>query len=221
MSQVTTTSEILEFFAQLVDEDVSEEEALRLANSSKDVIEGERPWEFLKKLDNSKSVNAGENYDTERDLPTDFLEPLKDGFYVGDDTTPYLMVPFESKYRFKDMSYRFCIDWPNSKFYILGSIGKTGVIYFWHIYQTPALTTDQDPVWPAKYRKLIAYEMAAIYLGGIESDEYNSRLLPTQRHEAQRLQDGMDLWDARLKASGAENLGAGRIGCSDGVIVRD
>lgn len=219
-AKIETTSEIMEFFEEIVDESVDEEVKLSLSNTAKDVVETERDWEMLKTVNETGQVKSGEDYSTQRSLPSDIITPLN--IYVGEDTVPYIPVPIEHKRRFRELSYCYAVDWKNQKFYILDTFAETKTIYFNYIYKTNDLdTTSNDPVWPVPFRKIIAFRMAEIYLGGIDSDEYNARVSLIHRNEAINLSRNMMLWDAKLKARAAEALNIYNQGPVSGRIIRD
>jgi hypothetical protein len=218
-AKIETTSEIMEFFEEIIDDSVDDDLKLSLVNTAKDGIETERDWEMLKTVNETGQVKSGENQDTVRSLPTDILTPLN--IYIGDGTSPYIPVPIEHKRRYRELSNCYAIDWKNQKFYILDTFGSTQTIYFNYIYQTPTLSDSENPIWPIPFRKLIAFRMAEVYLGGIDSDEYNARVSLVHRNEADTIFKNMKFWDAKLKTRASEALTIYNQGPSSGRILRD
>jgi len=202
MAEINTTTQICAFFEELVGESVDETTKLNLAEHAKDLIEGDRPWAFLIKEDATKTFGTSDNYLTAKALPSDFESDYK--VYLGDATLKdfyeYHAVPFHLRRRFNDSSYTYYIDYANSNLYICGSTAKQYTIYLYYIYKTPALAlTLSDPVWPAKFRKLIAFIMAKVWRSGIDFDEITSKQAVSDNSEAKALLEAMESWDDKIK----------------------
>jgi hypothetical protein len=202
MSLINTTAQICAFFEELVGETVDETTKLHLAEHAKDLIEGDRPWAFLLKEDATKTFGTSDNYLTAKALPADFESDHK--VYLGDATLKdfyeYNAVPFHLRRKFNDSSYTYYIDYANSNLYICGSVDKTYTIYLYYIYKTPALDlSTSDPVWPAKFRKLIAFIMAKVWRTGIDIDEITVKQAVSDSAEAKMLYQAFVDWDAKIK----------------------
>jgi len=200
MATPLTGKDIINKFQNLVDEEVDQDLALDLANTVKDIIEGDRPWRMLIKEDKSQSFDPSDDYLTAKDLPDDFLMDYK--VFLGDATedsyTEYYPVPFEERRRYKD-SQAYYIDVANKKIYICGSVDKSYTIYLYYIYETDDLTLKTSPVWPSKFHKIIPYMMAEIWKAGIDYDEINVQQALENNKVASMLYEQMIKWDAQLK----------------------
>ena len=73
-----TGQEIITLFRAIIDEDsLDADYELDLLNTAKDALEGDREWEFLKKLDITTFDWIGsDTYLTSHTLPTDFMSPV-------------------------------------------------------------------------------------------------------------------------------------------------
>ena len=198
---VTTTAEIISFAESLIGETLSATLAVNLANHAKDLIESDREWSFLIKEDATKTRTQADTYLTAKALPTDFVSDYK--VILGDatlkDFIEYQSVPFHLRRKFNDINCYY-IDYANSNLYVAGTVDKTYTIYLYYIFQTPALdTSSENPVWPVRFRKLISFLMAKLYLSGIDYDEITARQAVADNTEAKMLYDSMCEWDSRLK----------------------
>jgi hypothetical protein len=208
------TTEIIAFANSLIGETLGATLALNLANHAKDIIELDRAWSFLIKEDATKTRLTSDTYLTAKALPTDFLEPYK--VFLGDaslnDFIEYFAIPYHLRRKFNDISDRYYIDYAGGNLYICGAVTKTYTIYHYYIYQTPVLdTTSSNPVWPAKFHKLISFLMAKLYLQGIDADEITARQAVADNAEAKMLYDAMTEWDSRIKMKQLN----GRVGFSN------
>jgi len=193
-----TSQEIKTFVESLVDDSLDETYFLNVLNGAKDAIEGERDWEFLKKVDSSKTWATTDDYTTAHALQTDFVEPV--ALYVGSEYEPYIPVPFEMRQYFKDSPKRYYIDYQSKNLYLCGSTSEAKTLYLCYIYQTDDLTLTTSPVWPARFHKLLAYYVAGIHMGAVDSDDIARILAPNQKVEYLLIRKNMVDHDARCKA---------------------
>ena len=193
--------EIINTFKKYVDDEgVDDDLALDLLNTVKDMIEGDRPWRMLVKEDSSKTFGAGDTYLTSKDLPDDFLYDikLKLGIESSNDYIDYEPCELEERRRFS-ASQRYCIDWTEFVFYVLGSVSQTYTIYLYYIKETPAVTLTTEPVWPEKFQRLIPLMMAEIHKGGVDADTWNLEQALRLSKPGLLLYKTMVNWDSVLK----------------------
>lgn len=188
-----TTQEIISFFENIIDDTLDSDFELDLANDAKDEIEDLRPWRMLLKIDSSGT--SGGDYTTQKTLPADF----KDMVRVVINKSEYDQFPFELRMEYENCGGRYCVDMVNSKYYIAEESNGGNTIYLFYIYQTPDLTLLTSPVWPARYHKLIAYDMALLYFAGLEIDEITANQAKMIQVKRDRLLDKMEKWDSRLQ----------------------
>lgn len=210
MPAVTTTTNIIDFFEQLIDEDVDADLAIRLANHAKDLIEGDRPWRFLITEDSSKTRTPSDTYLTAKLLPTNpaYVESYK--VFLGDATLndffEIFSIPYELRRKVNDKEVKYYIDPSGENMYITGTVDKTYTIYHYYIKQTPTLdTTSENPVWPARFRVLISYIMAEIYQLGVDVDDITVKQAIEHNKQAKMVLDSMIDWDTRMKLKSMNN----------------
>jgi hypothetical protein len=154
-----TGQQIIDKFHNYVSDSLDTDFELQLANDAKNAIESELQLEITKKLNSSGSVSAGQTYTTSRALPSDFYLPLP--IYLG--TTPLYPIPFERQQEYQSTSGYYWIDLANDVYYLSGTQGSSGTIYFYYQYETPDLTLLTSPVYPSRFHSIIPLEMARIY----------------------------------------------------------
>lgn len=190
---------IIAFFENLIGESIDQDFALDLLNNAKDLIESDRPWRILIKEDSSQTFGSGDDYLTQKSLPSDFFYDYKVvlGDAAGESFTDYDPIPFEYRRRFKD-SQRYYIDLVNDKIHICGSVSQTYTIYLYYIYATPDIATGTSPVWPARFHKLIAFLMAELYQSGVDFDQITAKQALAHNKQGVLLYNAMVGWDAKL-----------------------
>jgi hypothetical protein len=194
-------SSIITFFRGLIDNDSLDSDfEYSLMNAAKDKLESEREWEFLKKVDSSAVTT-----DSAITLPTDFYAPLY--LFITGETQPYSQIPFEQATMLNSVGRCFYIDFANSRYYLLGSPTAGQTIYFYYLRQTDDLAAATSPVFPAKFHKILAYEMAKMYYaadqGNVVDASYNWS--PFWKAEYESLRSRMIDWDNAIKKRAIEN----------------
>jgi hypothetical protein len=187
-----TGAEIVTMFEGLIDDEIDSTVAYQILDDAKNNVEDEREWAMLKVKDTSQT--AGPN---PIDLPDNWRRTLK--LYVG--TLRYWPLEIESVTRSQFASRRYMIDVVNNKFQILGE-NVSGLITHFYLKTTPEITANTSPVWPERFHKLIAYEMAAIYFAIDQGDRGRSWDDKwTILHD--RLLNRMRDWDAQIRTAEA------------------
>lgn len=160
-----TTSEILIKFETQCDDntELSDQEELDLANDVYTEIQDDRPWEWLKKTATG-TTSTTVPYIA---LPTDFKSVMpnfdnESVVFVGNDFSPYKVIPFSSRRDYRDMNGFVYIDIPNSRLYFTLQPTSALPIEYDYISVAPLLdTTSSNPLMPARFHKMIAFGMAA------------------------------------------------------------
>lgn len=198
-----TGTEIKTLFETLVDDStVDSTTAFQLMNIAKNEVEAERPWEMLKAVDTASSTASGDTYATAKSLPTDFGTSLE--LYVGDDTIPYMQIPFDQKEKFKNIDRRWFIDMANSNFHLCGTQTETKTLRLFYIKATDDIAAGTSPVWPTRFHGIIAYKMAELFYA-LEAGEKGRSWDDRWSRNYQMLKDQMIYWDANLKIDAAQN----------------
>lgn len=195
--------EIKDFAESILDESIEETLFLTILNTLKDRREEMREWMFLRKLDTTKSAIT-----TAQSLPVDFRSDRK--IVVG--TTEYLPTSFEEQHL--THSQRYFIDFANSTFTLKGN--PSGTVYFYYNKTTPELTLSTSPVWPERFHKLLAFDIAGYIMNGQDADDLFSKMSPENKGQAIALDNAMAYWDSKLqmKAQG-DRIGIEGQGNSD------
>lgn len=196
---------VKDFFEEIVDDSPGETITFSLMDTAYTLINENRPWEFLKKLDTSITHTTSDTWQTEKTLPTDFSRSYR--AYGGDSDNEYDEVPFEEILSFKGRSNKYAIDHANSKLRFMGPAGSALTLYLWYLYnptsliglseaQKSAVTTI---VWPARFCLILAYKMAEIQFGGVDADDINRQMAPKDREAYTELKRSMVQWDNARK----------------------
>jgi hypothetical protein len=190
-----TTQQIIDFFENLVDDTLDADFAVDLANNAKDKIEGERPWAMVKRLDSSQSASSAA-----KTLPTGYLGTIE--MRISGASNPLIQVPFEKQDLYTGGGYWY-LDMANSQFYLTGS-NLSGTIKHFYKKQTDDLTLSTSPIWPAKFHKLIAFEMAELFFAIDQGDRSRSW---DDKWSVQRelLRRAMIDWDVALQQAAIES----------------
>lgn len=199
-----TGSELKTIVDGLTNDSMSEATFLALLNAAKDGIESQRAWEFLKKLDSSKTVAAGTTSSTTFALPTDFARPLR--LSVGSDTSYRPLVGLEDSRILRNDPGAYFINWASETFSFTGTEGTGGTVYLLYQRFSPDITTSTEPVWPDRFQRLLAYDIAKQWFAQ-NAGEREYSWANEMGAEAKRLLDAMILWDERIKAQQANSAG--------------
>ena len=179
-----------------------------LIDNAKTILEEERPWEVLRKIDRSKSVSTDNTWQTEIDLSTieDFSR-----FYANDDgiiiklfdgydrVEYYYLKTFDQRLEYKNVSNTCVYDENSKKLYLNGSVPFAGTLWIPYVSTTEEIDlTSEDPIWtvfPKRFLPLLAYYAVGIFKGAIDYDSINKMMLPGNRDTLLMLKNAMEKWD--------------------------
>jgi len=173
-----------------------------MLNAAKDATEGERNWEFLKKLDTTKTLSAGATSSTTFALPTDFGIPLR--VSVGSESSHRSLISQGDSRILRDESGSWFIDWINSTYSFTGTEGTGGTVYLLYTRFSPDIISSTSPVWPDRFHRSLAYDVAKQWFyqnAGERQFNWSGEMAA----EARRLHDAMVTWDERLKSLSINN----------------
>lgn len=199
-----TGADIKAYADSLVQDTMPDAFFLGAVNSAKDIIEGERAWEFLKKLDTSETHSIGATVSTSHTLPTDIGEPLS--VSIGTDTVSRNLISLSDSRNLRDQSGSYYIDWANSTYHFTGTEGTGGTVYFEYKYATDDIAAGTSPVWASRFHRILAYEVAKLWFAQDQGERQFS-WAPEMAHEAQRLKEAMVFHDERIKAQALNSAG--------------
>jgi len=180
----------------ILDDSIDDIFFYQLLNIAKNTLEDERTWQFLRKLDSSKTATGGDNSEVAIALPTDWRSTYK--LMVGKDFK-YIQVPFDEQHIWRYTSSRFCIDVANSVFYLLGTIGASDTIYHYYIKTTNDIESGTEWVAPSRFHPILAFMVAGYYMNGVDADDIFARMSPENKIMAQTLKASMIAWDMKLQ----------------------
>jgi hypothetical protein len=171
--------EIIDNFRLLTDEqdDLSDVEALAIAQEVIDKILNDRPWSFLVKT----VTGTLDTTNTEYAMPTDFrmlTENYEDGvnmpkrvMFVGEAYEPYEWIDMAQRRLVRDTGGHVYIDFRQSIF-VLTAVEATSRAYeFDYIYNPDAITVSTEPVIPTHFHKAIPKLMATLWANIDQTDK--------------------------------------------------
>lgn len=203
--------------------DIGAAKFVTLLKAKKRARESLRPWMTLRTVDATKTFTPADNFETLKDLPTDFRRPYniyKPLNLEGPQRTPLVLVSgdehiytfptlFGSQFLHKNVNYLHYFDYANQKFGLTGSAERTYTIHIHYIKTTTdpksdgsdldAWTWDLDPA--GDFSPLLAYDIAISQKGGIDYDEINARMTQFHGLDVQEVLKGMIFWDDDLQRS--------------------
>jgi hypothetical protein len=204
-----TGAEIKTFADALVQDTMPDTFFIGAVNTAKDVLEGERDWEHLKKLNSSLTHASGSTSSTSHALPTDFGSPIR--LTVGADTSARSLVSYGDERMLRDDAGYFFIDWANSLYYLTGTEGAGGTLYFLYKRFTDDIASGTEPSWPAALDttvgRCLAYDVAKQWFAQ-DQGEREFSWSPEMAAEAQRLRLSLVSWDEKLKAKAVNSTPA-------------
>lgn len=213
------SEEIKELFEELVDDNTMDATVVyHLMTAAKDEIEYDRAWEYLKAFDTSITVSSSGSYLTANSLPALFREPLS--VRVGSSRQEHLQIPLEQREMFKDTAHRYYLDMANNNIHICGNVGSDSTLYLAYVANTPDLGAGVTPSMPARFHKLIAYQMAKMFYAA-EAGEKGRSWDDRWKVFYEELRMQMVHWDARLKIKATQNVGMSLDFSADPNIVSD
>lgn len=197
--------QIIAYFETIIDDSPDPTYEKILLNKVKNQIESMRDWNFLRGFDNSQTAQPSDNYLTPHPLPSTFSYARQ--LFLLNDLTPYVLIPFEQRDRYKDIYKRWYIDFANGLYYLCGKVGMNFVINLYFTMTTPDVkitTVDQSttsPTWPSRFVPLIAIKMAEEHMAAADVDDVNFRMSQQNLRLATDLLKQMIQWDSRQKTS--------------------
>lgn len=177
---------------------------LSLVNVARVIFQEDRPWEILKKTDDSVTVPAGLNPNNPLTIPADFARFIddKNEIILSNGTTinyRLRQAPLESKLLYQNQFGWFVMDEANGVFYILGQVPQQLTVYFNYISDPGDITlTTQWGNFPVRFHKILPPICAAMYRLGVDYDSLNARNAADNELRANKLFTAMVNWDTNL-----------------------
>ena len=182
-----------------------------LVSTAKAVVEEERPWMALRKVDTSLTVTTANTWQTAKALSgiTDFSRLYSDTairlFDGANRVEYYKQVPFDRRLEYKDISNTFCFDENAGIIYLNGVVPFSGTLYISYVSTSTAIDlTSESAVWtvfPSRFLPLLGYYAIGIYKGAVDYDTINARMVPENRAAMTALKSAMEKWDDERQSS--------------------
>ena len=196
-----TPNDIKGFFEGIIDDSPDVDITFGIMDAAYTNRNEMRNWAFLLKLDTSLAHSPGDTYATQKSLPTDFGRAYK--VFGGAADNEYEGVPFEDLLRWMNSPNKYTLDLGNNKIRFTGSVSSAITMYLWYLYAPTSLSglTDAQKdltttiVWPTRFRRLLAYDMAELYFAGVDTDDVTRQMSPAHRAAAKMLANSMIKWD--------------------------
>ena len=197
-----TGAELKTMTESILDDTVDDVFFYQLLNVAKNILEDERTWMYLKKLDSSQTASTGDQSETSRALPTDWRRTYK--MMIGRDYR-LTQVPLDEQHLWRNTSNRYCIDVANSVYYLLGVVGQADTIYHYYIKTTDDIASATEWVAPSRFHPILAFMVAGYIMMGVDADDIFARMSPENKIMAETLKASMIAWDMQLQMSAQDN----------------
>lgn len=181
-----------------------------LVSTAKAIIEEERPWMVLRKVDTSKSVTTAGTWQTAIDLTTitDFSRFYSDlPFKLFDSATNrlecYRIKPFDRRLMFKDVSNTAVFDHNAKQLYLNGVPPFAGTLYISYVSTSTEIDlTITSAVWslfPSRFLPILGFYAMGIHKGAVDYDDVVAHMLPENKATLLALKNAMEKWDDDLQ----------------------
>ncbi len=168
-------------------------------------LEGLRPWIILRAEDMTQGASPQDTFSTGKILPADFQEWAEESSVnlIGADNNYIGLteIPYSQRFRYKSSSGRFCVDYANSLFYLLGTITQGYTIQMNYIKASTLVSTSDATSWvfPARFHKILGFLVAIYWRKGIDYDVFNQIKADNQNQQVGAILDIMTRWDSNLQ----------------------
>lgn len=183
-----------------------------LVDNARTIIEEERPWVVLRRVDTSLSLTAGDQNGASVSLATitDFSRfysrtPLR--LYDGDSRIEYYrQVPFDRRLEYKDASNTFSYDAHENLLYFNGTVAFNGTLHISYMSTTEdGIDLDSEsavwPKFPSRFLPVLGFYSIGMFKGAVDYDSINREMLPENRATFNALREAMIKWDDELQQS--------------------
>lgn len=181
-----------------------------LVNLFKGIIEGMRPWMFLRKVDSSQTVTAATTSTTQLSLPSDFKKPfsvkrpngMKSSLMLktASGSCYYLeQVPFGTQESYRDISGYWWYDIRLQKFFVSGTWNETYTCYLNYIYKSTTISALTEWAYPDEDRHVMLADLAiAAIKSGQDYDQISAAQAIDNNRVASMILNSMILEDDSL-----------------------
>ena len=182
-----------------------------LVSTGKAILEAERPWMPLRKMNTALTLATSNTWQTAKALSsiTDFSRFYGDGFitlYDGSNARHYYrQVPADRQLEYKDDNTAFWYDVNGASIYFGGTPPYAGTLYLPYIANSTEIDLASEiAVWsifPSRFLPILGFYAVGMHKGAVDYDDINARMLPENRAVLSALKDAMETWDNELQLS--------------------
>lgn len=179
-------------------------------NMVRNIIESERPWVVLRKIDKSNTSLPTDTWQTPKNLPADFFSSIDSANLSLFDGTnkiqTYSEVPFASQLDYKDSQGVFWIDYANNQYYSGGVSDQQYAIRFPYIADFGDIVAGGTwKQFPARFNMVLVYAVSILQKGGVDYDDQNARMVLYNDTTFKQMMSMMTKWDSRLQLAMSQN----------------
>jgi len=185
-----------------------------LVDNARAILEEERPWVVLRKVNTSKTVTTASLYTTAIDLSTitDFSRFYSDvaiRLFDGNNRIEYYrLVPFDRQLEYKDVSNTACYDENSKNLYLNGTVPFNGTLYISYVSTSTAIDlTSESAIWtvfPPRFLPILGFYSVGIFKGAVDYDSINRQMMPENRETLRALKNAMEKWDDEKQMNSLE-----------------
>ena len=225
---MSTGSQLITKFNLQVDDasELSDTEALDLANDVYQEIQDDRPWEWLKVPfigNTSVSVpyialpadfkEVAPNYSGLQNgsfnnlgVPAGYRAPVYTNatnfpvVFVGTNFTPYRIIPYSDRRNYRNTDGFCYIDIPNAQLVFTLQPTSVQAVEFDYIKVAAALATNTSPLFRTGYHKIIAFGMA-VKFNPIEQTDKSTSYMQENQDKYHKLLSDMAIEDSSIKVA--------------------
>lgn len=186
-----------------------------LIDSAKTIIESERDWMVLRKIDTSKTVTTANTWETAISLATitDFSlfygeYPIR--LFDGSNRIEYYrQIPWDRRLEYKNVSNTFAYDDNSKNLYINGVVPFNGTIWNNYVMLTDYIdvTNSSTTIWSqflSRFIPILGFYAIGIHMGGVDYDTITARMAPNNLSFMNTLKNSMMTWDDKKQLSSIE-----------------
>jgi hypothetical protein len=232
MSLITTGEELSTFITSLNAEAAVDPTLLNtLVETGKAVLEEERDWMALRKINTSLSLSTSDTWQTSKSLAgiTDFNRIIDDApvtLFDGNNLThEFIPAPFDRRLQYKDDSGTFVHDHNANALYFNGRVPFSGTLWLPYVANSPAIDlTSNSAVWttfPSRVLPILGFYAIGVFKGAVDYDQINKLMLPHNAQALDALKQAMINWDDKKQLANLDPDPTGKPYFRSGAINRD
>lgn len=168
-------------------------------------VEDARPWVYTRSSDSTQTISPSDTFQTQKTLSANFklwFDEAPIQLLDASNQPIYLTeIPYSDRFAYQKAAQRFCVDYPNSKIYILGQVTQSYTILQNFTALTTLVSSSESAAWlfPERFHKILALMVAIYHRKGIDYDIFNNIQADNQTQQVGAIMDVMTRWDSSLQ----------------------